>query len=198
MRRSATVVAALATSAVLVLGGCGSDSEPSPAADPGQQSSTPEDSPAPDDSETPTDEPVEPGDVNDFPEVAGFTYQKLPGVALDAFSQAVEGTPEVGKAAGRLVMKDGQQIGMVMQIQIDPSAAGADGFEDAFLPGFAQGIAGAAGQPKIEDVNGTNVVKVEAPSAGGTAYAWIDDAIATVLVFKSAADAEAFAQGALD
>lgn len=192
MRRSATVVAALAASAVLVLGGCGGDDEPAPAASPSQEGSTPEETMSPEPEET-----SEPAALDDFPEVDGFTYQKLPGAALSAFSQAVKGTPEVGKAAGRLVLKDGDQAGLILRISIDPDAANTPGFEDGFLPGFAGGIAGSNVEPDYEEINGTNVVKVEAPTAGGTAYAWIQDSVATVLVFQNSADAETFAEGAL-
>lgn len=192
MRRTATVVAALAATAVLVLGGCGGDDEPSPAASPSPESSTPEETMSSEPEET-----SEPAALDDFPEVDGYTYQKLPGAALSAFSQAVKGTPEVGKAAGRLVLKDGDQVGLILRISIDPDAANMPGFEDGFLPGFAGGIAGTSVEPDYEEINGTRVVKVGAPTAGGTAYAWIQDSVATVLVFQDAADAQAFAEGAL-
>lgn len=196
MRRSATLVAALAASALLVLGGCSDDPEPAPAASSSQESSTPEESATPDESSSPA-ETTEAAALDDFPEVDGYTYQKLPGAALSAFADAVKGTPEVQKAAGRLVLKDGEQVGLVMRIQIDPEAAGTEGFEDGFLPGFAGGIAGGGADPAYEEINGVKVVKIEAPSAGGIAYAWIQDAVATVLVFQNADDAQAFAEGAL-
>ena len=193
MRRSATLVAALATSALLVLGGCSSDdSTPEPAAGSPEVSSSPEESPSSQPEETSA-----PAALDDFPEVDGYTYQKLPAAALDAFDAAVKGTPQVGKAAGQLVLKDGEQVGLIMRISIDPEAANTPGFEDGFLPGFAGGIAGSDVEPDYEEINGTNVVKVSAPSAGGTAYAWIQDSVATVLVFQSDADAQAFAEGAL-
>lgn len=192
MRRSATLVAALAASAMLVLGGCSDDTTPEPAAGSPEVSSSPEESPSSQPAETSA-----PAALDDFPEVDGYTYQKLPAAALDAFDAAVKDTPQVGKAAGQLVLKDGEQAGLIMRISIDPDAASTPGFEDGFLPGFAGGIAGSDVAPDYEEINGTKVVKVSAPSAGGTAYAWIKDAVATVLVFQSDADAQAFAEGAL-
>jgi hypothetical protein len=192
MRRSATLVAALAASAMLVLGGCSDDTTPEPAAGSPEVSSSPEESPSSQPEETSA-----PAALDDFPEVDGYTYQKLPAAALDAFDAAVKDTPQVGKAAGRLVLKDGDQAGLIMRISIDPDAANTPGFEDGFLPGFAGGIAGSDVEPDYEEINGTKVVKVNAPSAGGSAYAWIKDSVATVLVFQSTADAQTFAEGAL-
>lgn len=201
MRRSTTIVAALATSALLVLAGCGGSDEPTPEA--GSSTPTTATSPAsPDESSPastePTTEPAGgPTSIDDFPAVSGFTYQDLPGASLKAFAKAVKETPQVGKAAGKLIVKDGQQVGLILQIEIDPDTANLPGFEDDFLPGFASGFAGSSATPKIEDMNGVKVVKVDAPNAGGTAYAWIQGSIATALIFKTPADAEAFAQSAL-
>jgi hypothetical protein len=192
MRRSATLVAALAASAMLVLGGCSDDTTPEPAAGSPEVSSSPEESMSSQPEET-----TAPAALDDFPEVDGYTYQKLPAAALNAFDAAVKDTPQVGKAAGQLVLKDGEQAGLIMRISIDPDAANTPGFEDGFLPGFAGGIAGSDVEPDYEEINGTKVVKVSAQSAGGTAYAWIKDSVATVLVFQSDADAQAFAEGAL-
>jgi hypothetical protein len=40
-------------------------------------------------------------------------------------------------------------------------------------------------------------VKIGTPDATGTAYAWIQGSVATVLVFKDASDAQTYAEGAL-
>ncbi len=84
-----------------------------------------------------------------------------------------------------------------MRMAIDPEAASAAGFEEGFLPGFAGGFAGSDAAPDYEDINGVKVVTIGSPDQSGTAYAWLEGSIATILVFKDAADAEAFAQGAL-
>ncbi|MEO8106366.1 MAG: hypothetical protein ABI720_03525 [Actinomycetes bacterium] len=137
------------------------------------------------------------GDVGDFPEVAGFSYRDLPGAVFQNLKSTIKGTPQVEDVQAKLVSKGGQEAGLVMRLAIDPETASVDGFEDGFLPGFAGGVAGSNAAPDYEDINGTNVVTVDVPGETGAAYAWLQGSVATVLVFKDAADAEAFAQAAL-
>jgi hypothetical protein len=197
-----TAIALIA--AGLVLAGCGGDEEP--AAD---EATTAASTPAEDDTATPdeTTEDDDTGDddtgevdeVGDFPEVDGFTLVQLPASASQAFGQAVQGTPQIEGFEGRLVETDGNsEAGVIIRIGVDPDAAGLDKFEDKFLPGFASGIAGTTAKPDFEEINGVNVVKIGTPDGAGTAYAWIEDSVATVLVFQDVADAQAFAEGALD
>ena len=40
-------------------------------------------------------------------------------------------------------------------------------------------------------------MKIDTLDGSGTAYAWLQNSVATVLVFKDAADAETFAEAAL-
>ena len=201
MRPLRLTAIALIAAAGLVLAGCGGDDEP--AAD--DATTTAASTPSEDDTATPDDEATEDDDtgevdeVGDFPEVDGFTLVELPATASQAFAQAVQGTPQIKGFEGRLVETDGEsEAGIIIRIGVDPEAAGLDKFEDKFLPGFASGIAGTTAKPDFEDINGVNVVKIATPDGAGTAYAWIEDSVATVLVFKDAADAQAFAEGALD
>ena len=198
MRPLRITAIALIAAAGLVLAGCGSDDEP--AAD---EATTAASTPAEDDTATPdeteSDDTDEVDEVGDFPEVDGFTLVQLPATASQAFAQAVQGTPQIEGFEGRLVETDSNsEAGIIIRIGVDPDAAGLDKFEDKFLPGFASGIAGSTAKPDFEEINGVNVVKISTPDSAGTAYAWIEDAVATVLVFQDAADAQAFAEGAID
>ena len=191
-----TAVAIIASGAV-VLTGCGSD-DTQPAA--GDSTASAEASVTPDDSESPTSDSTESsnaGDIADFPDVSGFTYTELPGAAFKSLNSTLKSTPQVEGVEAKLVEKDGQEAGLVMRMAIDPGAASAAGFEDGFLPGFAGGFAGSNAAPEYEDINGTNVVMVGSADQAGTAYAWLEGSIATIIVFKDAADAKVFAQGAL-
>jgi hypothetical protein len=197
MRSLRITAVALIASCAVVLTGCGGD-DTEPAA--GDSTASAETSVTPDesDSATPdTTESTDAGDVADFPEVDGFTYTELPGAAFKSLNAKLKGTPQIEGVDAKLVEKDGQEAGLVMRMAIDPEAASAAGFEEGFLPGFAGGFAGSDAAPDYEDINGTKVVTIGSPDASGTAYAWLEDSIATILVFKDAADAEAFAQGAL-
>ena len=198
MRPLRITAIALIAAAGLVLAGCGSDDEP--AAD---EATTAASTPAEDDTATPDetedDDTGEVDEVSDFPEVDGFTLVQLPATASQAFAQAVQGTPQIDGFEGRLVETDSNsEAGVIIRIGVDPDAAGLDKFEDKFLPGFASGIAGSTAKPDFEEINGVNVVKISTPDGAGTAYAWIEDSVATVLVFQDAADAQAFAEGAID
>ena len=198
MRPLRITAIALITAAGLVLAGCGSDDEP--AAD---EATTAASTPAEDDTATPDetedDDTGEVDEVSDFPEVDGFTLVQLPATASQAFAQAVQGTPQIDGFEGRLVETDSNsEAGVIIRIGVDPDAAGLDKFEDKFLPGFASGIAGSTAKPDFEEINGVKVVKISTPDGAGTAYAWIEDSVATVLVFQDAADAQAFAEGAID
>jgi hypothetical protein len=180
-----------------MLTGCGGDDTESASSDttPAASASASESvssSATPDETESTTS-----GDISDFPTVDGFTYADLPGASFKQLTASLKGTPQLEGADAKFVEKDGQQVGLVMQIAIDPEAASAAGFEEGFLPGFAGGVAGSDAAPDYEDINGTKVVTIGTPGEAGTAYAWLEDSIATVLVFKDAADAEAFAQAAL-
>lgn len=194
-----TAIALVAASAVM-LTGCGGDDTETTASDttPSAESSPTADdtvSATPDTSETTEGE--DGGSVGDFPEVDGFTYAELPGAAFKSLNATLKGTPQIEGVEAQLVEKDGEEAGLVMRMAIDPAAASQAGFEEGFLPGFAGGFAGSDAAPGYEDINGTNVVTVGSPDASGTAYAWLIGSVATILVFKDAADAEAFAQGAL-
>jgi hypothetical protein len=180
-----------------MLTGCGGDDTESASSDttPAASASASESvssSATPDATESTTS-----GDISDFPTVDGFTYADLPGASFKQLTASLKGTPQLEGADAKFVEKDGQQVGLVMRIAIDPEAASAAGFEEGFLPGFAGGVAGSDAAPDYEDINGTKVVTIGTPGEAGTAYAWLEDSIATVLVFKDAADAEAFAQAAL-
>ena len=199
MRPLRITAIALIAAAGLVLAGCGGDDEP--AAD---EATTAASTPAEDDTATPDedtegDDTGEVDEVGDFPEVDGFTLVQLPATASQAFAQAVQGTPQIEGFEGRLVETDSNsEAGVIIRIGVDPDAAGLDKFEDKFLPGFASGIAGSTAKPDFEEINGVNVVKIGTPDGAGTAYAWIEDSVATVLVFQDAADAQTFAEGAID
>jgi len=194
-----TAIAFIATTG-LVLAGCGGDDEPA-ADDATTAASTPAegDTATPDDEATEDDDTGEVDEVGDFPEVDGFTLVELPATASQAFAQAVQGAPQIQGFEGRLVEKGSEpESGVIIRIGVDPDAAGLDKFEDKFLPGFASGIAGSTAKPDFEEINGVNVVKIGTPDGAGTAYAWIENSVATVLVFKDAADAQTFAESALD
>ena len=193
MRSVKVTAIAFVAAAGLVLTGCGGSEEPAASDDNTTAEATPTDSETPTDEET-TDDTIEQGDVSDFPDVDGYTLVALPGAAKKAFGAATNSTPQIQKFEGRLVEKGGEQAGLILRIAIDPEAASADGFEEGFLPGFAGGVAGTSAQPDYEDINGVRVVKIATADGTGTAYAWIEDAIATVLVFKDAADAQTFAE----
>jgi hypothetical protein len=187
-------VAAVALTAVLglALASCSSSSEtttPDAAMSPSPSSST---SASPDGSMSGA-----PAGLDDFAEVDGFTLVDLSASMRQAYQGLIKNTPQLEGFEGRLVEKDGEQIGIVMRIAVDADAASSQAFEDNFLPGFANGIAGTTVKPNIEEINGVKVIKVDTPGGSGTAYAWLEDAIATVLVFKSADDAQAYAEGAL-
>jgi hypothetical protein len=188
-----TAVAFIAATG-LVLAGCGDDE---PAADAPADTTTSEETPTPDDTATEDESTGEVDEVGDFPEVDGYELVELPTAASDAFATAVQGTPQIEEFQGRLIEEDGAESGLIIRIGIDPEATGLDKFEDKFLPGFAGGIAGADAKPDFEDINGVNVVKIGTPDGSGTAYAWIQNSVATVLVFQDAADAQAFAESAL-
>ena len=201
MRPLRLTAIALIAAAGLVLAGCGGDDEPAADDATTTAASTPseDDTATPDDEATEEDDTGEAGEVSDFPEVDGYTLVELPATASQAFAQAVQGTPQIEGFEGRLVEKGSDtEAGIIIRIGVDPDAAGLDKFEDKFLPGFASGIAGTTAKPDFEEINGVNVVKIGTPDGAGTAYAWIEDAVATVLVFKDAANAQEFAEGALD
>lgn len=189
-----TAVAFIAATG-LVLAGCGDDE---PTAD-APAETTPADTTTTEETTTPDDAATEDevDDVSDFPEVDGYDLVELPATASDAFASAVQGTPQIEEFQGRLIEEGGAESGLIIRIGIDPDAAGLDKFEDKFLPGFAGGIAGASAKPEFEDINGVNVVKIETPDGSGTAYAWIQNSVATVLVFQDAGDAQSFAESAL-
>ncbi|MCZ3388511.1 MAG: hypothetical protein LH645_05190 [Actinomycetia bacterium] len=191
----ATAVALIASCAV-VLTGCGGDDNAPAASDTTPTASTSASgSPTIVDS-TPTGSTTS-GDVADFPDVDGFTYSELPGAAFRGLNSALQGTPQIQGLEAKLVQKDGQDAGLVMRIGITPDALSSSGFEDNFLPGIAAGVAGSSAAPQYEDINGTKVVTIAVPNQTGSAYAWLKGSIATILVFKDTADAEAFAQAAL-
>jgi hypothetical protein len=186
----------------LVLAGCGSDDNTS-ASDTGSSATpTPSDTSSAMTSESPTDQASDgstggSADVGDFADVDGYTLVPLPKAASQAFSAAVNSTPQIQGFEGRMVEKNGDQAGMVIRIAVDAQAAALPDFEKQFLPGFASGIAGSSAKPEFEEINGVNVVKIGTPDGSGTAYAWIQGSVATVLVFKDASDAQAYAEGAL-
>ena len=201
-----TAVALIAASG-LFLAGCGNDDNPS-ASDAGTSATpTPSDSSSAMMSETPSsgasdgssdDSTMGSSDVGDFAEVDGYTLVALPAAAKQAFGAAVNSTPQIQGFEGRMVEKGGDQVGMVIRIAVDEQAAALPDFEKQFLPGFASGIAGSSAKPEFEDINGVKVVKIGTPDGSGTAYAWLEGSVATVLVFKDAADAQAYAEGALN
>jgi hypothetical protein len=202
MRRPTLAIAAAGASALLLLSACGSDSSSS-----GDAATSPSASP-PTSSMSESPSPMMSASGNEsggnaalgnFPDVPGFTYTELPSAALKQFQSTVKGTPQIEDFQGRLVAKEGSStpVGFVMQIAISPDAANAPGFEDGFLPGFAGGLAGVSAKPTYKTINGTKVVVVDTPSAQATAYAWLANNIATVLVFQDGADAETFANAAL-
>ena len=183
-------ITAIALIAAVALTGCTSgDSQPA-----AEGSPTPTDSP----SATPdTTVGVDEGNVSGFPKIDGFTYKELPNAVFKSLNSTIEGTPQVQDVQAKLVTKNGQEVGLVMRMAIEPEAASAAGFEEAFLPGFASGVAGSSAKPGFEEINGTKVVTVDMPGGSGAALAWFAGSVATVLVFKDDADAKAFAQGAL-
>lgn len=185
MRPVRVAAVALIATAGLLLAGCSSD-EPAASA-----SSTASESPSPS-----SDPSGESGAVDDFPEVDGYTLVDLPDAARQAFATATQSAPQLEDFDGRLVEKDGQQVGMVMRVGLDVGQSELGDFEKQFLPGFASGIAGADVKPDFEEINGVKVVKIETPGGSGTAYAWIQSSVATILVFNSAEDAAAYADGA--
>lgn len=197
MRSVRVTAVALVASCAVVLTGCGGDDTTPAAGDPTPSTSTStsesvSSSPSPDATEsTPS------GDVADFPDVDGFTYTELPGSTFKQLNSSLQGTPQLEGLDAKLVEKDGQDAGLVMRLAINPDAASAPGFEENFLPGFAGGVAGTSAAPDYEDINGTKVVTIAIPNQTGSAYAWLEGSIATILVFKETADAEAFAAGAL-
>jgi len=202
MRPVRITAVALIAATGLVLAGCGSNDDSS-ASSASSSTPTPSDTSSAMMSETPSSgasdgSTMGSSDVGDFAEVDGYTLVALPKAASQAFSAAVNSTPQIQGFEGRMVQKDGQQVGMVIRIAVDPSAAALPDFEKQFLPGFASGIAGTQAKPDFEQINGTNVVKIATPDGSGTAYAWIEGSVATVLVFQDAADAQAYAEGALN
>jgi hypothetical protein len=200
MRPVRVAAVALIAAAGLVLGACSSD-EPAAGDGAGSAASSPgsEASPSPSDSasDSASDSSGDAAGVDDFVEVDGYTLVALPKAASQAFDAATQNAPQIEDFAGRLVEKDGEQAGIVVRVGLDADQANLPNFERQFLPGFASGIAGAAAKPEFEKINGVNVVKIQTPGGSGTAYAWIQDAIATVLVFESATDAQAYAEGSL-
>jgi hypothetical protein len=191
-----TAVAVLAAGAFVLAGCGGDDAKPAAGDSAGSTTSaeaTPEDSATPDETEDDTST----GDVNVFPEVDGFDYVDLPGPAFKSLSQSLKGTPELEGVEARLVEKNGEEAGLVMRIEVDADTAATDGFEDGFLPGFAGGLAGTSAKPDYEEIGGVNVVKIGTADDTGTAYAWLEDNIAVVIIFKDAADAQTFAEAAL-
>ena len=183
MRPLRLAAVALIAAAGLLLAGCSGSDEPA-----GDASS----------SASPSQDTGADSAVGDFAEVEGFTLVALPDAASQAFAAATQNAPQIEGFDGRMVEKDGQAVGMVMRVALDPDQAKLPNFEKQFLPGFASGIAGADAKPQFEEVNGVKVVKIAAPGGSGTAYAWIEDAVATVLVFQTPADAATYSQGALN
>lgn len=197
MRSHRVTAVALIACCAVALTGCGSDDTESTATDttPSAETSS---TPAPSDSASPDASAVDTtGDINEFPEVDGFTYTELPAATFKSLASTLKGTPQLKDVEAKFVEKDGVQVGLVMRLAIDPESAAAAGFEEGFLPGFAGGIAGSDAAPDYEDINGTKVVTIATPDGTGTAYAWLEGSTSTILVFKDAADAETFAQGAL-
>jgi hypothetical protein len=194
MRSLRVTTVVLVASCAVALTGCGGD-DPEPAAN--EPSASVEASTTPDDDDSTETEEADPGGVDDFPEVDGFTYSDLPGAAFKALNASLKGTPQIEGVAARLVEKDGDEAGLVMRMAIDPETAAMADFEDGFLPGFAGGIAGSNADPDYEDINGTKVVTIQTPDQTGTAYAWVEGSIATILVFQDSGDAATFAEAAL-
>lgn len=198
MRAHRFAAIVLVAGSAIALGGC-SDNDPTPAANDTPMSASPTTSP--DESESTgadeTDSSSSESDPGDFPTVDGYTYSKLPTAAFAGLNGALEATPQVKGVDAKLVKKGDQEVGLVMLIAIDPAAANLPGFEDGFLPGFAGGVAGSDAKPKYEEINGTRVITIGTADGTGTAFAWLTDATATVLVFKDSADAKAFAETAL-
>lgn len=194
MRHIRGTAVALLAAGTFVLAGCGGSDEPEPAAD----DPTPTAEATPDSSSSPEmTEDADPGDVNAFPEVDGFEYAEVPSPVFKSLNQSLKGTEELESVEAKLVEKNGEEAGLVMRIEVDADTAAADGFEDAFLPGFASGLAGINAAPDIEEIGGVKVVKIGTADGSGTAYAWLEDNIAMVIVFRDAADAETFAEAAL-
>jgi hypothetical protein len=200
-------VALIATSGLL-LGACSSDDEPSAGNVSSTATATPSDtasasqSPSGDgsgdsDGGNDNDSTGASGDVSDFAQVPGFTLVSLPQALKQTFSAPLNNVPQIDGFEGRLAKKGSQQAGVVMRIGVDAKAADLPDFEDKFLPGFATGIAGMNAKPDFEKINGVIVVKIDTADGSGTAYAWIQDSVATVLVFQDASDAQAYAEGAL-
>lgn len=191
MRAHRLAVIALVAASTIGLAGC-SDDAATPAADAPSPSPSSTTTPEESESTTPTA-----SDAGDFPDVDGYTYANLPDAAFAGLDAAVQGTPQIEGVEAKLVKKGNQEVGLVMQIALDPASADVPGFEDGFLPGFAGGIAGTNAKPKYQEINGTRVITIGTSDGSGTAFAWINDATATVLVFQDASDAKAFAQAAL-
>jgi hypothetical protein len=185
MRPVRVAAVALIATVGLLLAGCSSD-EPA-ASDSAGASESPSAS---------SDASEAPAAVGDFAEVEGYTLVELPDAARQAFAAATQNAPQLEDFDGRMIEKDGQQVGMVMRVGLDVDQSDLGDFEKQFLPGFASGIAGADVKPDFEEINGIKVVKIETPGGSGTAYAWIESSVATILVFNSAEDAAAYAQGA--
>ena len=200
MRSLRLTAAALIASCAVVLTGCGGDNT-EPAA--GDATASAETSATPDVSESGTPDTTDgtatadAGDLADFPTVDGFTYTELPGATFKSLNATLKGTPQIEGVEAKLIEKNGNEAGLIMRMSIDPQSASMPGFEEGFLPGFAGGFAGSDAAPDYEDINGTKVVVIDTPDQTGTAYAWLEGSVATILVFKEAADAETFAQGAL-
>jgi hypothetical protein len=188
-----TAIALLATGTFLLAGCGGEDAEPAAVDSTTTAESTPEDSASP----TMTEDDAMTGDIGAFPEVDGFEYTEVPGPIFKGLNQSLKAQPQLEGVEARLVEKDGEEAGLVMRIEVDADTAAAEGFEDGFLPGFAGGLAGSSASPNFEEINGVNVVKVGTADGSGTAYAWLEDNIAMVLVFKDAADAQTFAEASL-
>jgi hypothetical protein len=202
MRSVRIVAVSLIAATGLVLAGCGSDDNTSASDTTSSATPTPSDTTSAMTSETPTDDSSDGSmsgseDVGDFADVDGYTLVALPKAASQAFGAAVNSTPQIKGFEGRMVEKGGDQVGMVIRISVDSQAAALPDFEKQFLPGFASGIAGTNAKPDFEEINGVNVVKIGTPDGTGTAYAWIQGSVATVLVFKDASDAQTYAEGAL-
>lgn len=183
MRPMRLAAVALIATAGLLFAGCSGSDEPS-ASDP-------------DTATSPSQSAGSDAAVSDFADVDGFTLVDLPEAARQAFAAATQNAPQIEGFDGRMVEKDGQAVGMVMRVALDPEQAKLPNFDKQFLPGFASGIAGADAKPEFEEINGIKVVKVAAPGGSGTAYAWIQDSMATVLVFQTPTDAATYSQGAL-
>ena len=195
MRSLRVTAIALVASCAVVLTGCGGD-DPEPAANDTTPSA--EESMTPDDEESSTPEETEeadPGDIDDFPDVDGFTYTELPGAAFKSLNASLKGTPQIEGVAAKLVEKDGEEAGLVMRMAIDPEAAGMAGFEDGSCPASPAGS--PERRPRLRGHQRHQGRHHRDPDQTGTAYAWLEGSIATILVFKDSGDAATFAEAAL-